>query len=106
MSCQSQPSLVPCRLSGFGWARWLTEELWQALVADRNSEGDDANHWIPLVLQAAVKYTTSDTALIQAKSLTNRHPIPMVLELFRRVQAVVLGRKLCRVIRSIRGMGI
>lgn len=80
---------------------WKTEdefppdELWRTLVGDRNTDGDDPDRWYPMVFQSIVKERGIRYGL-ETSRLMHESANAMVVELLRRVQAVVWGRKLVR----------
>ena len=72
------------------------DDLWRALVADRNAGGDDPDRWYPMVFRSAAK-DRRITYGFETHRLIHESTNAMVAELFRRVQAVVWNRKLMRV---------
>lgn len=72
------------------------DDLWRALVADRNAAGDDPDRWYPMVFRSAAK-DRRITYGFETHRLIHESTNAMVAELFRRVQAVVWNRKLMRV---------
>ncbi|KAH8587765.1 heterokaryon incompatibility protein-domain-containing protein [Bisporella sp. PMI_857] len=69
------------------------DRLWRTLVADRNAQGGDPDHWYPAVFQEAVKERGIRYGF-KTHTLINETHNPAISELFRRVQAVVWNRRL------------
>jgi hypothetical protein len=86
-------------LQAGGWedeSRAPRDELWRTLTADRNRQGEDPDHWYPLVFQRAVKDRGISYGL-ETSRLIHESTNTMFSELFRHVQAVVWNRRLMRV---------
>jgi hypothetical protein len=71
------------------------DELWRTLVADRNAQGDDPDRWYPMVFQSVVKERGLSYGF-ETHRLIHESSNAAVVEVFRRVQAVVWNRKLIR----------
>jgi len=72
------------------------DDLWRALVADRNATGDDPDRWYPMVFQTAAKDRGINYGF-ETHRLIHESTNARVAELFRRVQAVVWNRRLITV---------
>jgi len=72
------------------------DDLWRALVADRNIAGDDPDQWYPMVFQSAAKGRGVNYGF-ETHRLIHESTNARVAELFRRVQAVVWNRRLVTV---------
>ncbi|KAK4443183.1 hypothetical protein QBC34DRAFT_488484 [Podospora aff. communis PSN243] len=72
------------------------DDLWRALVADRNGMGDDPDRWYPMVFQTAAKDRGINYGF-ETHRLIHESTNARVAELFRRVQAVVWDRRLITV---------
>lgn len=71
------------------------DELWRTLVADRNAGGNDPEPWWPLVFQSTAKERGLSYGFETYRLIHESSNSPVV-EVFKRVQAVVWGRRLIR----------